>query len=156
MMKCSLWSLLGTWNVASVAEKLDLKFYLILNGHMWLVAMILEASERWWYPLEKRTVSVSETGGIYSRFWSWTVEEPGCHMLKSQALVTRDAPPSPHPLSWLFISFQTGSESIFLPSPLSKSLFFPSSIINAVTVEQCFVTGHHALCSGDVAWSCIV
>ena len=27
--------------MACVAEKLDLKFYLILNGHMWLVAMIL-------------------------------------------------------------------------------------------------------------------
>ena len=34
--------LLGTWNVASAAEKLNLKFYLILNGHMWLVAMILD------------------------------------------------------------------------------------------------------------------
>ena len=28
-------------HLACVAEKLDLNFYLILNGHMWLVAMIL-------------------------------------------------------------------------------------------------------------------
>ena len=28
--------------MASAAEKLNLKFYLILNGHMWLVAMILD------------------------------------------------------------------------------------------------------------------
>ena len=34
--------LLGTWNVASAAENLNFKFYLILNGHMWLVAMILD------------------------------------------------------------------------------------------------------------------
>ena len=33
---------LGTLNVASAAEKRNLKFYFILNGHVWLVAMILD------------------------------------------------------------------------------------------------------------------
>lgn len=40
---------------------------------------------------------------------------------------------------------------IFLPSPY-RSLFFLSSIINAVTVEQHLVAKCHATCVGDVAW----
>lgn len=112
---------------------------------MWLLAIILEniavepvfnnfqkTSERWWYPFQKRTVSVSKAEDLSE------VLKPERGRARPPASKTtccghqRYTPASdPHPLSWLFISFQTGSESLsFFLHPYQRvSLSLPSLLM---------------------------
>ena len=85
------------------------------------------------------------------------MDGPGCqalsHMLWSSEMHCPCSPlPTTNSFSWLFFSFQTESESISFFLPPYPSPFFPSSIINAVTVEQHFVAEHLPACVGCASW----